>query len=150
MLTIKKKVIFLSFLGIIPFYFDIFVSYLSNSYNFKLFQQVNLVSFLYGGLITSFLCGMQWVKFIELKKNFLYIPLIPPILIWISFFFSEKIFFQFTVIISLLWCLFVDISVLKKENKLWFKKINLDCCWRCYCQYNTGNFSCVSYWFFFK
>ena len=125
MLTIKKKVIFLSFLGIIPFYFDIFVSYLSNSYNFKLFQQVNLVSFLYGGLITSFLCGMQWVKFIELKKNFLYIPLIPPILIWISFFFSEKIFFQFTVIISLLWCLFVDISVLKKENKLWFKKMRI-------------------------
>ncbi len=125
MLTIKKKVIFLSYLGIIPFYCDIFVSYLSNSYNFKLFQQVNLVSFVYGGLITSFLCGMQWVKFIELKKNFLYIPMIPPIILWISFFFSEKIFFQFTVIISLLWCLFIDISVLKKENKLWFKKMRI-------------------------
>ena len=45
MLTIKKKVIFLSYLGIIPFYCDILISYLNNSYNFKLFQNINLVSF---------------------------------------------------------------------------------------------------------
>ena len=125
MLTVKKKVIFLSYLGIIPFYFGIFISFLSSSYNFKLFQQVNLISFFYGSLITSFLCGMQWVKFIELKKKSLYIPMIPPILLWTSFFFSEKIFFQVFVIMSLLWCLYVDISILKKVNKQWFKKMRI-------------------------
>ena len=81
------------------------IIYLNNFYNFKLFQQINLVSFFYGALISSFLCGMQWIKFIDKKKLFLYIPMIPAILLWISFFFSEKIFFQLTVIISLLWCL---------------------------------------------
>ena len=32
---------------------------------------------------------MQWIKFIELKKRFLYVPMIPSIVLWISFFFSE-------------------------------------------------------------
>ena len=46
------------------------IIYLNNFYNFKLFQQINLVSFFYGALISSFLCGMQWIKFIDKKKNF--------------------------------------------------------------------------------
>ena len=51
--------------------------------------------------------------------------MIPSILLWISFFFLDKIFFQLTVIISLLWCLIVDISILKKVNKQWFKKMRI-------------------------
>ena len=51
--------------------------------------------------------------------------MIPAILLWISIFFTEKIFFQLTVIISLLWCLVVDISILKKVNKQWFKKMRI-------------------------
>ncbi|MAI29809.1 MAG: hypothetical protein CMP38_06345 [Rickettsiales bacterium] len=124
MLTVKKKVILLSCLGIIPFYFGIIIHFLSNFYNLKFFQQINLVSFLYGGFISSFLCGMQWIKFIELKKRFLYFPMIPSVVLWISFF-SEIIFFQLTVILSLLWCLYIDISILKNENKQWFKKMRI-------------------------
>ena len=37
----------------------------------------------------------------------------------------DKICFQLTVIISLLWCLIVDISILKKVNKRWFKKMRI-------------------------
>ena len=125
MLTVKKKVILLSSLGIIPFYSDILISLLNNSYNFRLFQQINLLSFFYGALISCFLCGMQWSKFINTGKKFLYIPMIPPVLLWISFFFLEKIFFQFTVIISLLWCLNVDITTLQNLNKEWFKKMRV-------------------------
>ena len=121
----KKKVILLSCLGIIPFYSDILIIFINNFYNLKLFEQINLVSYFYGALISSFLCGMQWIKFIDKKKKFLYIPMIPAILLWISFFFSEKIFFQLTVIISLLWCLIVDISILKNVNKQWFKKMRI-------------------------
>ena len=125
MLRVKKKVILLSCLGIIPFYSDILISLLNNFYNLNFFHQINLVSFFYGALISSFLCGMQWIKFIDLKKKYLYIPMIPSILLWISFFFSEKTFFQLTVIISLLWCLCIDISVLKNVNKHWYKKMRI-------------------------
>ena len=94
MFTEKKKVIFLSCLGIIPFYSDIFISFLNNFYNFRLFQEIDLVSFFYGALISSFLCGMQWIKFIDKKKRFLFIPMIPPILLWVFFFFLKKYCFK--------------------------------------------------------
>ena len=51
--------------------------------------------------------------------------MIPAILLWISFFFTEKIFFQLTVFISLLWCLIIDISFLKNVNEQWFKKMRI-------------------------
>ena len=125
MLTVKKKVILLSCLGIIPFYSDILINLINNFYNAKLFERINLVSYFYGALISSFLCGMHWIKFIDNKKKNLYIPMIPSILLWISYFFLDKIFFQLTVIISLLWCLIVDISILKRVNKRWFKKMRI-------------------------
>ena len=125
MLTVKKKIILLSCLGLIPFYSNIFLDLINNFFSVKLFQQINLVSFFYGALISSFLCGMQWIKFIDKKKQSLYIPMIPAILLWISFFFTEKIFFQLTVIISLLWCLIIDISFLKNVNEQWFKKMRI-------------------------
>ena len=124
MLSVKKKVILLSCLGIIPFYSDMLIIYLNNFYNFKLFQNTNLLSFFYGSLISSFLCGMHWINLINTKKKFLTIPMIPVILLWVSFV-LEKFFFQLTVILSLLWCLNVDISILKNENNPWFKKMRI-------------------------
>ena len=125
MLSVKKKVILLSCLGIIPFYSDMLIIYLNNFYNFKLFQNTNLLSFFYGSLISSFLCGMHWINFINTKKKILSIPMIPIILLWISYLFLEKLFFNLTVIISLLWCLNVDIAILKNENNPWFKKMRI-------------------------
>ena len=124
MLSVKKKVIFLSCLGVIPFYSDILIIYLNNLYNFK-FQNTYLLSFFYGSLICSFLCGMHWINFIKTKKKILSIPMIPIILLWISYLFLEKLFFNLTVIISLLWCLNVDIAILKNENNPWFKKMRI-------------------------
>ena len=125
MLLIKKKIILLSSLGVIPFYSDMFIIYINNFYNFKIFQNVNLLSFFYGSLISSFLCGMHWINFINTKKKILSIPMIQIILLWISFLFLEKSIFKLTVVLSLLWCLNVDISILKKENKPWFKKMRI-------------------------
>jgi len=125
MFSVKKKVVLLSCLGVIPFYSDIFIFFLSNYYNLKLFQQINLLSFFYGALISSFLCGMQWINFINTKKKILSIPMIPLILLWISFLFSEKIFFQLTVITALVLCLYIDILILKNENKPWFNKMRI-------------------------
>ena len=125
MLSVKKKVILLSCLGVIPFYSDILIIYLINFYNIKLFPKIDLLSFFYGSLISSFLCGMHWINFINTKKKFLSIPMIPIILLWISFLFLEKSIFKLTVVLSLLWCLNVDISILKKENNPWFKKMRI-------------------------
>ena len=125
MLSVKKKVIFLSYFGVIPFYSDILIIYLNNFYNIKLFHNINLLSFFYGSLISSFLCGMHWINFINTKKKFLSIPMIPLIILWISFLFLEKLIFQLVVILSLTWCLNVDISILKNENKPWFKKMRI-------------------------
>ena len=85
----QKKIILLSSLGVIPFYSDMLIIYLNNFYNFKLFQNLNLVSFFYGSLISSFLCGMHWINFINTKKKILSIPMIPIILLWISYLFLE-------------------------------------------------------------
>ena len=125
MLSVKKKIIFLSCFGIIPFYSDILIIYLNNFYNLKLFQNTNMLSFFYGSLISSFLCGMHWINFINTKKKFLSLPMIPIVILWVSFLFLEIFVFQLVVILSLLWCLNVDISVLKNENKPWFKKMRI-------------------------
>ena len=125
MLSVKKKVIFLSCFGVIPFYSDILIIYLNNFYNLKLFQNTNMLSFFYGSLISSFLCGMHLINFINTKKKFLSLPMIPIVILWVSFLFLEIFVFQLVVILSLLWCLNVDISVLKNENKPWFKKMRI-------------------------
>ena len=125
MLSVKKKVILLSCLGVIPFYSDILIIYLINFYNIELFPNIDLLSFFYGSLISSFLCGMHWINFINTKKKILSIPMIPIILLWISYLFLEKLFFKLTVVISLLWCLNVDIAILKNENNPWFKKMRV-------------------------
>ena len=39
--------------------------------------------------------------------------------------FFNKFFFQFTVIFGLLWCLVSDLTLLKKLNKKWFKKMRV-------------------------
>ena len=68
---------------------------------------------------------MHWINFINTKKKFLSLPMIPIVILWVSFLFLEIFVFQLVVILSLLWCLNVDISVLKNENKPWFKKMRI-------------------------
>ena len=73
MLSVKKKVILLSCLGVIPFYSDILIIYLINFYNIELFPNIDLLSFFYGSLISSFLCGMHWINLINTKKKNFYL-----------------------------------------------------------------------------
>ena len=62
---------------------------------------------------------MHWKSLIQAKKiELLVIPMIPVIFLWITFFFFNKFFFQFTVIFGLLWCLVSDLTLLKKLNKM--------------------------------
>ena len=107
----------LTFLGLIPFYTDIF---------FKFGYDDRFTSFFYGAFIISFLSGMHWRSLITDKKTkYLIIPMIPIIFCWFTLFFFEILYFKIMVIFGLIWCLIVDLTILRKLNKLWFLKIRI-------------------------
>ena len=124
-LTSKKRIILLSLMGVIPFYFEL-ITYLFffEIYNNNFFKIRGATSF-YGALIISFLCGMQWERLISQKKvKFYLLPMIPVIFLWISFLLSTKFNFNVLIILGLLWCLIIEIFFIKTIN-LWFLKIRL-------------------------
>ena len=61
---------------------------------------------------------MHWERLISQKKVKLYLlPMFPVIFLWISFiFFNFYLNFNVLVIIGLLWCLFIEIFLLKLLN----------------------------------
>lgn len=122
-LTSKKRIILLSVLGIIPFYFELIIYFfypdLSNN---NLLITKGSSSF-YGVLIISFLCGMHWARFISEEKVKLYIlPMLPIIFLWFSYFFNSYFNFNVLVIIGLLWCLFIDFFFIR-SSEFWYLKM---------------------------
>ena len=122
-LTSKKRIILLSVLGIIPFYFELIIYFfypdLSNN---NLLITKGSSSF-YGVLIISFLCGMHWARFISEEKVKLYIlPMLPIIFLYFSYFFNSYFNFNFLVIIGLLWCLFIDFFFIR-SSEFWYLKM---------------------------
>ena len=122
-LTSKKRIILLSVLGIIPFYFELIIYFFyPDLYNNNLLITKGLTSF-YGVLIISFLCGMHWARFISEEKVKLYIlPMLPIIFLWFSYFFNSYFNFNFLVIIGLLWCLFIDFFFIR-SSEFWYLKM---------------------------
>ena len=118
----KKLVIFFSIIGLIPFYLDFFFSntFLDN-FNFE------KISIFYGLLIISFLSGMQWQRWIEVKtSNFLYLSI--PML---NFIFSFSSVFNFflspiiIVVIGLLVSLIIDVIFQKQFLSKWFVNLRV-------------------------
>ena len=123
-LTSMKMIVLLSFLGVIPFYFEFFDYLLILNYQYEYQPKFRNSSFIYGSLIISFLSGMHWQKLINDENvKLLYLPMIPVILVWSSFFFIPEIFFKIIVIIGLIWCLLMDLLILRKLNQYWFLKL---------------------------
>ena len=118
----KKSVIFFSIIGLIPFYLDLFLSNtFLNNLNFE------KISFFYGLLIISFLSGMQWQRWIEIKtSNFLYLSI--PML---NFIFSFSSVFNFflspiiIVVIGLLVSLIIDVIFQKQFLSPWFVNLRV-------------------------
>ncbi len=118
----KKSVVFLSIMGLLPFYLDPFFSKnYSETINFE------KISIFYGLLIISFLSGMQWQRFIQVKtSNFLYLSI--PML---NFIFSFSSVFNFflppvtIVIIGLINSLIIDVIFQKEFLYGWFVKLRL-------------------------
>ena len=123
-LTSKRMIEFLSILGIIPFYFELFDHLLHLYTQFEYETRFRNFSFIYGSLIISFLSGMHWQKLINAENiKLLYLPMIPVILVWLSFFFTPEFFFKIIIIIGLIWCLLVDLLILRELNQDWFLKL---------------------------
>ena len=124
-LTSKKRIILLSILGIIPFYFElIFYLFSSEIYNNSILK-IRGATIFYGVLIISFLSGMHWERIISQKKiKFYILPMIPIILLWTSFLFSPNYNFYTLIIIGLLWCLYMDVIFFKKISH-WFVKMRI-------------------------
>ena len=123
-LTSKRMIEFLSILGIIPFYFELFDHLLHLNTQFEYETRFRNFSFIYGSLIISFLSGMHWQKLINAESiKLLYLPMIPVILVWLSFLFTPEFFFKIIIIIGLIWCLLVDLLILKELNQDWFLKL---------------------------
>ena len=124
-LTSKKRIIILSILGIIPFYFElIFYLFSSEIYNNSILK-IRGATIFYGVLIICFLSGMHWERIISQKKiKFYILPMIPIILLWTSFLFSTNYNFYTLIIIGLLWCLYMDVIFFKKISH-WFVKMRI-------------------------
>ena len=122
-LTSKKRIILLSVLGIIPFYFELIIYFFyPNLSNNNLLITKGSSSF-YGVLIISFLCGMHWARFISEGKVKLYIlPMLPIIFLCFSYFFNSYFNFNFLVIIGLLWCLFIDFFFIR-SSEFWYLRM---------------------------
>ena len=123
-LSSKKIIVFLSFLGLTPFYFELFDFLLHLNIQYENQPKFRNSSYIYGSLIISFLSGMHWQKLINAENvKLLYLPMIPVILVWLSLFFIPEFFFKIIVIIGLIWCLLMDLLILRKLNQYWFLKL---------------------------
>ena len=123
----NKKVILITYIGIIPFYFTPLAMYFDHYDRFKEILNIENVSFFYSTLIISFLSGMQWQKMIiQNEKNLLFVPLIPLILVLASDFHLFSLYQSSFIVFSLFFSLIIDLKIIKKNYKLWFKKLRIN------------------------
>ncbi|MEE2695103.1 MAG: DUF3429 family protein [Pseudomonadota bacterium] len=117
---------FLTYLGLIPFYINPFLQIDNLSVNYEFSEKIKEISYIYGALIVAFLSGMQWQKLIiEDKKDLLLIPFLPLILV-ISFDLDSTVFIpELVIILALFLSLLIDLYLLKGSKKNWFKKTRI-------------------------
>ena len=127
MSDIKKRIILITYLGLIPFYFPLFIKLLGLEFSHDKIINFEKLHLIYGSMIVAFLSGMQWQKIINYKiKNQLILPIIPLILIA---FFGNNDFLNHSfliIIFSLFLSLLIDLLFLKKVNDLWFIKLRIN------------------------
>ena len=123
MSDVNKRVILITYLGLVPFYFPILIELIGIFSLTNKIIDLDKLHFLYGSMIVAFLSGMQWQKIIiKNSKSKLLLPMIP--LILVAFFGNDNfIRYPFLIVIfSLFLSLIIDLLYLKKVNELWFKR----------------------------
>ncbi len=123
----RKKITYVTYAGVLPFYFSPLSAFFD--YNKILFRisEIETISSLYAALIVCFLSGMQWQKLIETNINrfFFFIPLLPLCLVSTHTFFNNEIYSSLILVLSLLLSLLIDLTIYKRKSEKWFKKLRI-------------------------
>ena len=124
----KKRIISVTYAGILPFYLSPMSNYLDNNGTLLIFSKIETISSLYAALIVCFLSGMQWQKLIEanIKGFFFFSPIIPLLLVSTHALKVNGNYSSFILVVSLFLSLSIDLILIKKKTDKWFKKLRIN------------------------
>ena len=124
----RKRIILVTYAGVLPFYLSHIVSYYDNNEILIRFSEIKMISSLYAALIVCFLSGMQWQKIIEanIKGFYFFCPIIPLLLVSTHALNVNGIYSSFILVVSLFLSLSIDLILIKKKSDKWFKKLRIN------------------------
>ena len=122
-----KRITYVTYAGVFPFYLSPISDYFQYSEILFIISEIKTISSLYAALIVCFLSGMQWQKLIEtnIKGSFFFIPLLPLILVSTYAFYDNEIYSSLILVLSLFLSLLIDLTLYKKKSDKWFKKLRI-------------------------
>ena len=124
----RKRIVFVTYAGVLPFYLSPMVGYCDINEILVKFSEINTISSLYAALIVCFLSGMQWQKIIEenIKGFFFFSPIIPLLLVSTHALKVNGNYSSFILVVSLFLSLSIDLILIKKKSDKWFKKLRIN------------------------
>ena len=124
----RKRIMFVTYAGVLPFYLSPMIGYYDIDEILVRFSEIKMVSSLYAALIVCFLSGMQWQKIIEanIKGFFFFSPIIPLLLVSTHALNVNGIYSSFILVVSLFLSLSIDMILSKKKSDKWFKKLRIN------------------------
>ena len=124
----RKRIAFVTYAGVLPFYLSPMISYYDNDEILARFSEIEMISSLYAALIVCFLSGMQWQKIIEanIKGFFFFSPIIPLLLVSTHALWVNGNYSSFILVVSLFLSLLIDLILIKKKSDKWFKKLRIN------------------------
>ncbi len=124
----RKRIIFVTYAGVLPFYLAHIIGYYDIDEILGRFSEIKMISSLYAALIVCFLSGMQWQKIIEanVKGFFFFSPIIPLLLVSTHALSVNGNYSSFILVVSLFLSLLIDLILIKKKSDKWFKKLRIN------------------------
>ena len=124
----RKRIIFVTYAGVLPFYLSPMIGYYDVDEILVRFSEIKMISSLYAALIVCFLSGMQWQKLIEanIKGFFFFSPIIPLLLVSTHALKVNENYSSFILVVSLFLSLSIDLILIKKKSDKWFKKLRIN------------------------
>ena len=124
----RKRIVFVTYAGVLPFYLSPMIGYYEIDKILIRFSEIKMISSLYAALIVCFLSGMQWQKIIEanIKGFFFFSPIIPLLLVSTHALKVNGNYSSFILVVSLFLSLSIDLILIKKKSDKWFKKLRIN------------------------
>lgn len=124
----RKRIMFVTYAGVLPFYISPIISYYDYHEILVRFSEIKTISSLYAALIVCFLSGMQWQKILEanIKGIFFFCPIIPLLLVSTHALKVNGNYSSFILVVSLFLSLSIDLILSKKKSDKWFKKLRIN------------------------